>query len=131
MYNIVRKNNGQIKASYETELEAQTAMLTMGPQRNFFRIEKVEVTVDTKALDDSVFEGAVKITRENVKFFYKKEGFIRVVAPSGKVLHTGKTTNMGKIFSNYVNCARYNQCYDFDLEGGDTLWFKEHPLKSC
>lgn len=81
-----------------------------------------------KPIDDKVFEGAVRITRDNVRFFYKKEGLIRILSESGKVLHTGKTTNMGKVFSNYVNCARYNQSYDFDLEGGDQLWFKEMPL---
>ena len=65
-----------------------------------------------------------------VKYFYKKEGLIRVISPNGKVLHTGKTTNMGKVFSNYVNCARYNQSYDFNLEGGDKLFFKEMSLES-
>ena len=35
---------------------------------------------------------------------------------------------MGKVFSNYVNCARYNQSYDFNLEGGDILLFKEMEL---
>lgn len=78
---------------------------------------------------DSVdFTGAVRITRENVKAFYKKEGYIRVTAPNGKVLHTGRTKNMGKVFSNYVNCARYNQSYDFNIDNGDILLFKESEI---
>lgn len=32
---------------------------------------------------------------------------------------------MGKVFSNYVNCNRYNQSYDFNLDRGDRLFFKE------
>lgn len=78
---------------------------------------------------DSVdFRGSVQITRENVKKFYKKEGYIRVTDPSGKVLHVGRTRNMGKVFSNYVNCAKYNQSYDFNLEAGDKLMFKEATI---
>ena len=79
---------------------------------------------------DNDFTGAVRITRKNVKHFYHKEGLIKVFSPNGRLLHTGKTTNMGKVFSNYVNCARYNQSYDFDIDGGDILLFKEQPLKS-
>lgn len=129
MYHIVCKQDGKIKESFETEEKAQFRLLAMGPQRNFYRIEKeVERKPRNKAIDDSVFDGAVRITRDNVKNFYKKEGLIRVLSASGKVLHTGKTRNMGKVFSNYVNCAKYNQSYDFDIEGGDQLWFKEMPL---
>lgn len=74
------------------------------------------------------FTGAVEINRKNVKFFYKKEGFIKVVDPVGTTLHIGKTRNMGKVFSNYVNCAKYNQSYDFNLDNGDKLYFKECPI---
>lgn len=134
MYNITRKNNSQVKASFNTEVEAQTYMLAMGPQRNFFKIEYVVDPSEQEVADtdeqDTLFEGAVRITRQNVKHFYHKEGLIKVFSPNGKLLHTGKTTNMGKVFSNYVNCARYNQSYDFDIDGGDILMFKEQPLKS-
>lgn len=126
MYHIVRKQDGKIKESFKTEEEVQFRFMSMGPQRNFYRIEK-EVE-KTNVLDDSVFEDAIQITRANVKYFYKKEGLIRVMSPAGKVLHTGKTRNMGKVFSNYVNCAKYNQSYNFNLEGGDKLFFKEMPL---
>lgn len=90
----------------------------------------VEETFEQNLANENDFAGAVKITRQNVKYFYKKEGLIKVFSPNGKLLHTGKTTNMGKVFSNYVNCARYNQSYDFDIDGGDILMFKEQPLKS-
>lgn len=90
----------------------------------------VEETFKQDLANESDFIGAVKITRQNVKHFYKKEGIIKVFSPNGKLLHTGKTTNMGKVFSNYVNCAKYNQSYDFDIDGGDILMFKEQSLKS-
>lgn len=132
MYNIVRKNGSVIKASFHKEEDAKECLANMGPQRNFFTIEHIE---DPKPIvqdspQDEFNNGAVRITRQNVKHFYKKEGIIKVFSPNGKLLHTGKTTNMGKVFSNYVNCAKYNQSYDFDIDGGDILMFKEQPLKS-
>ena len=132
MYNIVRKNGSVIKASFHKEEDAKECLANMGPQRNFFTIEHVEdpKPVVQDSPQDEFNNGAVRITRQNVKYFYKKEGIIKVFSPNGKLLHTGKTTNMGKVFSNYVNCARYNQSYDFDIDGGDILMFKEQPLKS-
>ena len=136
MFNVIRKNGSQIKASFKTEDEAKQFLVDMGMQRNFFKVEEVKEPVSTKkkisvsSVTDDVFKDAVQITRANVKYFYKKEGLIRVISPNGKVLHTGKTTNMGKVFSNYVNCARYNQSYDFNIEGGDKLFFKEMSLES-
>lgn len=132
MYNIVRKNGSVIKASFHKEEDAKECMANMGPQRNFFKIEYVEdpKPVVQDSPQDEFNNGAVRITRQNVKHFYKKEGIIKVFSPNGKLLHTGKTTNMGKVFSNYVNCAKYNQSYDFDIDGGDILMFKEQPLKS-
>ena len=132
MYNIVRKNGSVIKASFHKEEDAKECLANMGPQRNFFKIEYVEdpKPVVQDSPQDEFNNGAVRITRQNVKYFYKKEGIIKVFSPNGKLLHTGKTTNMGKVFSNYVNCARYNQSYDFDIDGGDILMFKEQPLKS-
>ena len=132
MYNIVRKNGSVIKASFHKEKDAKECLANMGPQRNFFKIEYVEdpKPVVQDSPQDEFNNGAVRITRQNVKYFYKKEGIIKVFSPNGKLLHTGKTTNMGKVFSNYVNCAKYNQSYDFDIDGGDILMFKEQPLKS-
>ena len=132
MYNSVRKNGSAIKASFHKEEDAKECLANMGPQRNFFTIEHVEdpKPVVQDSPQDEFNNGAVRITRQNVKYFYKKEGIIKVFSPNGKLLHTGKTTNMGKVFSNYVNCAKYNQSYDFDIDGGDILMFKEQPLKS-
>lgn len=132
MYNIVRKNGSVIKASFHKEEDAKECLANMGPQRNFFTIEHVEdpKPVVQDSPQDEFNKGAIRITRQNVKHFYKKEGIIKVFSPNGKLLHTGKTTNMGKVFSNYVNCAKYNQSYDFDIDGGDILMFKEQPLKS-
>lgn len=132
MYNIVRKNGSVIKASFHKEEDAKECLANMGPQRNFFTIERVEdpKPVVQDSPQDEFNKGAIRITRQNVKYFYKKEGIIKVFSPNGKLLHTGKTTNMGKVFSNYVNCAKYNQSYDFDIDGGDILMFKEQPLKS-
>lgn len=78
---------------------------------------------------DIDFSGAVQITRENTKYFYNKSGYIKVINPAGETLHIGKTKNMGKVFSNYVNCARYNQSYDFNLDNGDRLLFKECDIE--
>lgn len=75
------------------------------------------------------FVGARKITTENRKQFYNKAGYIQVKNKDGEVLHIGKTTNMGKVYSNYINCERYKQSYNFNLKAGDRLLFKETSLK--
>lgn len=75
--------------------------------------------------DEIDFSDAVVINRSNVKYYYGRPGYIKVVDPNGNTKHIGKTTNMGKVFSNYVNCARYNQSYDYNEEGGDVLYYKE------
>ena len=85
----------------------------------------------TVTSDQDIFKDAVRITRANVKYYYGKSGLIRVISPTGKILHTGKTKNMGKVFSNYVNCSRYMQSYNFNLEDGDMLFFKETELKQA
>lgn len=74
------------------------------------------------------FANAVQITRKNVKNFYKKAGYIRVVNGNDDTIHVGRTRNMGKVFSNYANCARYMQSYDFDLDGNDKLYFLEADI---
>jgi len=134
MFNVVRKNGSATKASCKTLEEAENILNNMGPQRNFFKIEEIKETPVKKVnksllITDDLFDDAVEITRANVKFFYKKQGLIRVISSTGKILHTGKTRNMGKVFSNYVNCHRYNQSYDFNIESGeDRLIFKEMEL---
>lgn len=89
--------------------------------------DKMSVKEALKKID---FSNAQEITRENVKNFYKKEGYIQVVkASDNTVLHVGRTKNMGKVFSNYVNCARYKQSYHFNLnDGQDKLLFKEETI---
>ena len=58
----------------------------------------------------------------------EKGDVVGIIGKNGEVLHTGKTKNMGKVFSNYVNCAKYHQSYDFNLDGGDKLLFKESAI---
>lgn len=130
MFKVVQKNNVDKFVEFETKEEAQLFLTSKGRASNFFRIEEVitEPAANTeerdwkKAID---WSDAVQITRNNVRLFYKKMGYIKVINPAGKTLHIGRTRNMGKVFSNYVNCNRYNQSYDFNLDRGDRLFFKE------
>ena len=80
--------------------------------------------------DEVDFTDAVNINRDNVKFYHHKSGYIKVVDNMGNTKHIGKTINMGKVFSNYVNCAKYNQSYDYNEANGDRLYFKEADLNS-
>ena len=114
MYKVIH-NSGKF-VEFETRKDAELYLEGKGRAKCFFRKDSVD------------FTDAVNINRDNVKFYYNKSGYIKVVNPAGKTLHVGKTTNMGKVFSNYVNCARYNQSYDFDLMNGDRLYFKEAEL---
>lgn len=133
MYKVIH-NSGKF-VEFETRKDAELYLEGKGRAKCFFRIEGTEEPKPEKKVEkktnwkDSVdFTDAVNINRDNVKFYYNKSGYIKVVNPAGKTLHVGKTTNMGKVFSNYVNCARYNQSYDFDLMNGDRLYFKEAEL---
>jgi len=152
MYKVTITATGVEKGQFKTEAEATAFVKAKKKAKGFFTIapttvaqpkaEKPEVIKAAKPVKAVAspktpaanwkagidFTGAVKITRENVKGFYGKSGYIQVVSPAGKQLHVGKTTNMGKVFSNYVNCAKYNQSYDFNLAGGDSLLFKESTL---
>ena len=80
MYNIVRKNGSVIKASFHKEEDAKECLANMGPQRNFFKIECDEdpKPVVQDSPQDEFNNGAIRITRQNVKHFYKKEGIIYV-----------------------------------------------------
>ena len=139
MIKIYQTNNITKTKLFETEQEAIAWVKKQKKAKGFYTMEtinteepktKEKVRCEKKpswnehkgTID---FTGAVQVTRENVKEFYKKTGFIRVTDPAGQTLHIGRTTNMGKVFSNYVNCAKYNQSYDFNLSKGDKLFFKE------
>lgn len=39
MLNVIRKSNGQVVATFNTEDEAKTYLTNLGPQRNFLKIE--------------------------------------------------------------------------------------------
>lgn len=138
---IVTKDPSKTKL-FETEQEAIAYVKRQKKAKGYFTMEEIKpeepktkekVRCEKKpswnehkgTID---FTGAVQVTRENVKEFYKKTGFIRVTDSAGQTLHIGRTTNMGKVFSNYVNCAKYNQSYDFNLMKGDKLFFKESDI---
>lgn len=148
VYPTKMKSMINMHKSFETETEAKEYVATRKNPDNYtieFKGTKTDhtatnseiATKDTKnkksvstgqkkaSKIEINFEDAVRITRENVRHFYGKAGYIQVVNENGEVLHIGKTKNMGKVFSNYVNCARYNQSYDFNLDGTDQLFFKE------
>jgi len=121
---------------FDTEAEAIAFVKRQKKAKGYYTMEEIKEETKQKTRCEKKdswnkfktsidFTGAVEVTRENVKQFYKKTGFIKVVDPAGKTLHTGRTTNMGKVFSNYVNCAKYSQSYDFNLMHGDKLFFKE------
>jgi len=153
MFNVKIASTGESKGQFKTEAEAQAFVKSKKKAKSYFTIvnvtpatPKVKVVkvptvktitartpktpkVVTPKVKDSIdFTGAVKVTVENRKSFYDKTGWIQVQSPSGKVLHIGKTTNMGKVYSNYVNCSRYKQSYNFNLGGGDSLYFKEMAI---
>ena len=133
MYKVIH-NSGKY-TEFQTKDDAQAFLDSKGRAKCFFKIEKVEepktnlpAKTKTSWKDTVVFDDVIQITRDNVKNFYGKSGYIKVVDAAGKVKHIGKTTNMGKVFSNYVNCAKYNQSYDYNEMGGDKLFFKESAL---
>jgi len=136
MFAVIQKNNDKNVVKFNTEDEAVKFWNEKGRAKNFFKVEKLQdvtnktvkkPTVNWKETVD--FTGAVNINRDNVKYYYNKSGYIKVVDnTTGDIKHIGKTKNMGKVFSNYVNCARYNQSYDFDLNNGDRLYFKEASI---
>ena len=141
MYKLIETKNPAKVKTFDTEAEAIAFVKRQKKAKDFYKLEKIEDVVSkTEAIKphkvtwtvhkNSIdFTDAIEVTRDNVKSFYKKTGFIRVADMSGKTLHIGRTTNMGKMFSNYVNCARYNQSYDFNLSNGDKLFFKEADIK--
>lgn len=136
MFKVVQTANPEKVKEFNTQDEALAFVKKQRKAKSFYNIIEEKEIKEKKQKKSSVkellaaidFTGAVEITRENVKHFYNKSGYIKVVNASGNVLHIGKTKNMGKVFSNYVNCARYNQSYDFDLDGSDRLLFAESEI---
>lgn len=139
MIKLTQTNNPTKVKFFDTELEAVAYVKRQKKAKGFYTMTEIKdeqpktkekVRCEKKPSWNTYkggidFTGAVEITRENVKDFYKKTGFIRVIDSAGNTLHIGRTTNMGKVFSNYVNCAKYSQSYDFNLMKGDKLFFKE------
>lgn len=133
VYPTKMKSMLNMHKKFETEAEAKAYVSTRNNPANYTIEGEVtkqkEPKQKTKKVIDIDFTDATQITRDNVRFFYNKEGYIKVVNQDGTILHIGKTKNMGKVFSNYVNCAKYNQSYDFNLEGGDKLFFVETKIQ--
>ena len=131
MFTVYPTKMKAIKTMYrqfETEAEAKQYIASRNNPVNY-TLQNDNPT-NKKFVKSSIdFTNAVQITRNNNKYFYNKAGYIKVINPVGKVLHIGKTKNMGKVFSNYVNCAKYNQSYDFNLDGGDRLFFVEAKIE--
>lgn len=129
MYKVIQTANPEKIKEFATEQEATAFVKRQRKAKSFYTIvfepdiKHKQHRVSWKLNTD--FTDAVEITRKNVKQFYNKSGYIKVVDKDGNQLHIGKTKNMGKVFSNYVNCAKYKQSYDFDLMHGDKLYFKE------
>ena len=142
MFKLTQTKNPIKIKMFETEAEAIAYVKRQKKGKDFYKMEEIKpeepkakekVRCEKKPSWNEKkgtidFTGAVEVTRENVKQFYKKSGFIKVVDPTNKTLHIGRTTNMGKVFSNYVNCAKYTQSYDFNLAKGDKLFFKESDI---
>lgn len=129
MYKVIQTANPEKVKEFATEQEATAFVKRQRKAKSFYMIvfepdiKHKQHRVAWKLNTD--FTDAVEVTRKNVKQFYNKAGYIKVVDKDGHQLHIGKTKNMGKVFSNYINCANYKQSYDFNLEGTDKLLFKE------
>lgn len=129
MYKVIQTANPTKVKEFKTEQDVLAFIKRQHKAKSFYT---VVFEPDVKSKQHRVawklntdFTDAVEVTRENVKQFYNKSGYIKVIDKNGQQLHIGKTKNMGKVFSNYINCARYKQSYDFNLEGTDKLLFKE------
>lgn len=129
MYKVIQTANPEKVKEFATEQDATAFVKRQRKAKSFYTIvfepdiKHKQHRVAWKLNTD--FTDAVEVTRNNVKQFYNKAGYIKVVDKDGHQLHIGKTKNMGKVFSNYINCANYKQSYDFNLEGTDKLLFKE------
>lgn len=147
MFKVSQTNNPEKFKTFVLEDEAKDFIKRQKRAVNFYTIEEISTEPASKHVQNvpetaatevkmkkvawkttTDFSDAVEVNRTNVKQFYKKAGYIRIIGKNGEVLHTGKTKNMGKVFSNYVNCAKYHQSYDFNLDGGDKLLFKESAI---
>lgn len=129
MYTVSQTNNPNKVKAFNTLEDAQEFVKRQRKAKGFYTIteEKPVKQTENKSWKNNVeFHNEVEITRKNVKDFYKKEGYIKIVDLNGNIVHVGRTKNMGKVFSNYVNCANYNQSYNFNIESGEhRLFFME------
>lgn len=130
MYKVIH-NSGK-STTFNTQEEAQKFYESKGRAKCFFKIEKVKESVKKNKASWKLtvdFTDAINVNRENVKNFYNKAGYIKVIdSVTNTVKHIGRTKNMGKVFSNYINCDHYKQSYDFNLNTTDKLYFKESEL---
>lgn len=127
MYKVFEKANPTKGQTFTNRGSALRFIQQSKKAKGFYTVKQTRAN-NPSWQDNVTFDGAVEITRANVKNFYKKSGYIQVTNDKNEVLHIGKTSNMGKVFSNYVNSAKYNQSYDFNLDGTDRLFFKEANL---
>lgn len=125
--------------SFETEKDAADYIASRKNPSNYTKeeviVKKPKSVTKAKAptvsqrkqtLDAVNWTGAVEVTADNRKSFYGKKGYIKIVDSKGECIHRGMTTNMGKVFSNYYNCEKYTQSYDFKLKTGEhKLLFQE------
>lgn len=141
MIKVIQTNNPEKVKLFADETEAQDFIKRQRKAKGFYMmVKEAEPEVKTEAKkskadkvnwkDTIDFTDAVNINRDNVRHYHHKSGYIKVTDSAGNVKHIGKTINMGKVFSNYVNCARYNQSYDYNESAGDKLYFKEADLNS-
>lgn len=136
MIKVIQTANPEKVKLFADETEAQDFIKRQRKAKGFYMIVKeVEPEVKSEPKESKTnwkdkvdFTDAVNINRDNVRFYHHKSGYIKVVDENGNTKHIGKTINMGKVFSNYVNCARYNQSYDYNEAAGDRLYFKESEL---
>lgn len=127
MYKVFEKDNPTKGRTFIDKGSALTFIRQSKKVKGYYTVKQTRANKPSWQ-DNVTFDDAVEITRANVKNFYKKSGYIKVVNDKKDVLHIGKTSNMGKVFSNYVNCAKFHQSYDFNLDGTDKLYFKESKL---
>ena len=127
MFIVSQTSNPEKSKMFSSLEEANDFIKRQRKAKGFYTVTEDKPVQEGKSWKEAVeFKNEIEITRANVKQFYKKEGFIKVVDRKGNVVHIGRTKNMGKVFSNYVNCANYKQSYNFDLDSGEhKLYFME------
>lgn len=127
MFIVSQTSNPEKSKMFSSLAEANDFIKRQRKAKGFYTVTEDKPVQEGKSWKEAVeFKNEIEITRANVKQFYKKEGFIKVVDHKDNVVHIGRTKNMGKVFSNYINCANYKQSYNFDLDSGEhKLYFME------